>query len=340
MRSLNQELALAKSAVREACKITQKVFAQLVQQSDKSKSTITKDDKSPVTIADYASQAVINSILLCHNPSYKIVGEEDTTLLREDVGLQKQIVQLISETLPLSSVQSSSDLLRFIDAGSYAGGRTGDFWTLDPIDGTKGFLRGGQYAVCLALISEGSPVLGVIGCPNLNSGIMVSAVVGTGQVLEQDLNTDAERFVKGRNANVASFNWADATFCESVEAGHSAQTHQSLIAQRLGITRPSLRMDSQAKYASLARGSADIYLRLPVKEDYQEKIWDHASGAIIVEEAGGKVLDIYGAPLDFGAGRTLANNKGILAIGGGDDGAMSKLVETVAQVVAERPLYT
>lgn len=40
-------------------------------------------------------------------------------------------------------------------------------WTLDPIDGTKGFLRGEQYAVCLSLIVDAKPVLGVIGCPNL-----------------------------------------------------------------------------------------------------------------------------------------------------------------------------
>ena len=340
MRNLDQELQLAKSAVHEACKITRKVFAQLVQQADKSKSSITKDDKSPVTVADYASQAVINAILLKHNSSYKIVGEEDTSLLREDEGLQRQIVQLIQDTLSPSPVQSTSDLIKYIDAGSYAGGSHGEFWTLDPIDGTKGFLRGGQYAVCLALISQGIPVLGVIGCPNLDAGILISTIKGSGKVYEKEIDTNTERVVRGRNADSNGLNWSDTIFCESVESGHSAQTHQSLIAESLGITKPSLRMDSQAKYASLARGSADIYLRLPVKKDYQEKIWDHASGAVIIEEAGGRVLDIFGKPLDFGAGRTLINNKGILATGGGGDGAMSKLVETVAHVVAEKPLYT
>ncbi len=54
-----------------------------------------------------------------------------------------------------------------IDRGSYAGGPKGRHWALDPIDGTKGFLRGGQYAVCLALIEDGVVQLGVIGCPNL-----------------------------------------------------------------------------------------------------------------------------------------------------------------------------
>jgi 3'(2'), 5'-bisphosphate nucleotidase len=85
-----------------------------------------------------------------------------------------------------------------------------------------------------------------------------------------------------------------ATFCESVEAGHSSHDDQALIAKKLGITRPSVRMDSQAKYGSIARGAGDLYLRLPVRKDYQEKIWDHAAGDLIVREAGGQVTDADG----------------------------------------------
>ncbi|KAG5912563.1 hypothetical protein E4U42_002183, partial [Claviceps africana] len=99
----------------------------------------------------------------------------------------------------------------------------------------------------------------------------------------------------------------------SVEAAHSAHGDQAAIARALGITRPSVRMDSQAKYGSIARGAGDIYLRLPVKATYQEKIWDHAAGDLIVRESGGRVTDIHGKGLDFGVGRTLANNTGIVA---------------------------
>lgn len=66
---------------------------------------------------------------------------------------------------------------------------------------------------------------------------------------------------------------ADASFCESVEAGHSDHGTNARIASLLGITRDSVRMDSQAKYCSIARGDGDIYLRLPVSETYEEKIW-------------------------------------------------------------------
>jgi 3'(2'), 5'-bisphosphate nucleotidase len=106
---------------------------------------------------------------------------------------------------------------------------------------------------------------------------------------------------------------SDAVFCEGVEAAHSAQGDNAAVAERLGITAPSVRLDSQAKYCSIARGAGDIYLRLPVKKDYQEKIWDHAAGDLIVREAGGQVTDIYGNRLDFSKGRTLAVNKGVVA---------------------------
>jgi len=75
--------------------------------------------------------------------------------------------------------------------------------------------------------------------------------------------------------------------------------------------RPSVRLDSQAKYAVVARGQADIYLRMPTKKGYVERIWDHAAGALCAVEGGCVVSDIRGAPLDFGCGRGLENNSGI-----------------------------
>jgi 3'(2'), 5'-bisphosphate nucleotidase len=72
-------------------------------------------------------------------------------------------------------------------------------------------------------------------------------------------------------------------------------------------------MDSLCKYAIVARGDATFYLRIPSQKSYVEKIWDHAAGYIIVQEAGGKVTDIEGKPLDFATGRLLSKNRGIIA---------------------------
>src|SRR5204863_159195 len=109
---------------------------------------------------------------------------------------------------------------------------------------------------------------------------------------------------------------AQAVFCESVESGHSSHDDSARVAALLGVRSPPHRIDSQCKYAAVARGDASIYLRLPTKAGYEEKIWDHAAGCLIVKEAGGQVTDIQGDPLDFSRGRTLAANRGVVATNG------------------------
>jgi 3'(2'), 5'-bisphosphate nucleotidase len=77
-------------------------------------------------------------------------------------------------------------------------------------------------------------------------------------------------------------------------------------------------MDSQAKYAILAAGGGEASVRLlsPDQPDYKEKIWDQAAGALIVEEAGGRITDLSGKPFDFSAGRLLLHNRGVLCSNG------------------------
>ena len=107
-----------------------------------------------------------------------------------------------------------------------------------------------------------------------------------------------------------------ARFCESVESGHNAQDITGKIRQLLGSDAPPSRLDSQAKYGVVARGEADLYLRMPTKSTYNEKIWDHAGGVLIVEEAGGRVTDMHGTPLDFTQGSELTKNRGVVVTNG------------------------
>lgn len=126
---------------------------------------------------------------------------------------------------------------------------------------------------------------------------------------------------------------SEASFCESVEAGHTSKPLNARIAQLLGITRPPVQMDSQAKYCSIARGDGHIYLRLPVQAGYEEKIWDHASGVVLVQEAGGVVSDMNGKPLDFSQGRTLSGNKGVIA---SPANLHDQVIKHVQQALAEK----
>lgn len=348
--SYQKELQVAELAVQRATILTKRVF------HEKAKGTLSKDDKSPVTIGDFGAQALIIQAIRKNFPHDEIVGEEEASSLRENEGLRDQIWSLVkearledqeAESVLGGPVGSEEGMLEAIDAGNSAGGSKGRIWALDPIDGTKGFLRGGQYAVCLALMVDGDVKVGVLGCPNLpvddsaplsadagehqtdeeGRGVLFAAVEGQGAT-SRPLSRGA--LLPSQPISMKSVpDITHATFCESVEAGHSSHDDQALIAKKLGITRPSVRMDSQAKYGSIARGAGDLYLRLPVRKDYQEKIWDHAAGDLIVREAGGQVTDADGKRLDFGRGRTLAENKGVVAAPKSIHGQVLEVVKSV-----------
>ncbi|MEQ8664039.1 MAG: inositol monophosphatase family protein, partial [Gammaproteobacteria bacterium] len=105
--------------------------------------------------------------------------------------------------------------------------------------------------------------------------------------------------------------------CESVEAAHSRLDDTARIVAHLGAAGTPARLDSQCKYAVVARGQADAYLRLPTQPGYVEKIWDHAAGKIVAEEAGAVVSDVRGQPLDFSHGSGLSANRGVVCAGAG-----------------------
>ena len=195
---------------------------------------------------------------------------------------------------------------------------------LDPIDGTKGFLRGDQYVVALALVEEGVVQLGVLGCPNLREaripdteglGSMVLAVRGQGTwttSMAVDDGQWVQLMVSERNDS------SQVRLLRSFEAGHTNVSKINELGDWLGVRVDPVRMDSQAKYAVLAAGGGEAIIRLlsPDRPDYREKIWDQAAGSIILEEAGGKLTDLTGKPLDFNQGRLLKNNRGVLATNG------------------------
>jgi 3'(2'), 5'-bisphosphate nucleotidase len=121
-------------------------------------------------------------------------------------------------------------------------------------------------------------------------------------------------------------------FLESVEAAHADLAFNNRMSKLLNITRAPSRMDSQAKYGCLARGDGSVYLRMPTGTGYQEKIWDHASGSLLVEECGGIITDSRGKPLDFGLGRTLGENHGVIAAG---KDVRAQVLAAVQQALAE-----
>lgn len=309
-------LAAERTVALEAAHAASLVCAA-VQQRLVAGSSLQKGDKSPVTVADYAAQAIVSHLLAQTFPDVPLVGEEDAVALRqpENAALKDQVLASVETVIPGLSEET---VLGAIDRGTHGGGATGRHWVLDPIDGTKGFLRLDQYAVALALIEDGQVVLGVLGCPNMphgdgndGRGCLFIGVKGQGATWRTLESADEHPIAVDAVAAPA-----DARFCESVESAHTAQGDSATVAAQLGITRPPFRIDSQCKYAAVARGDASIYLRLPTRKDYVEKIWDHAAGVAVVTEAGGTVTDVRGEPLDFSLGRGLSSNKGVIVTNG------------------------
>ncbi|RVD88541.1 uncharacterized protein DFL_002723 [Arthrobotrys flagrans] len=336
-----QERRIAELAVQRAAVLSKAVY------NSKVKGTVEKSDNSPVTIADFGAQALIFASLHKNFPNDNIIGEEDSGDLRSNQELASLVFKAVTEVIysnttgqssssesnpsnELGVINDETEMLDVIDRGRCTDSGKGRVWALDPIDGTKGFLRGGQYAIALGLLVDGVVQVGVLGCPNLgqDGGVLVSAVRGQGTVvrpLSSNFSTLPDPSKVTMNPITTP---SDATFCEGVETGHSNHDIQAKIAAGLGITKPSVRYDSQAKYAALALGEAEIYLRLPSSMKYEEKIWDHAAGSLVVEEAGGAVFDMYGDKLDFTTGRTFKRNKGVIV--------MPKAIqEDVVRVVGE-----
>ena len=279
---------------------------------------LTKNDRSPVTVADFAAQAVVGYFLEKEFPGALLVGEEQADVLRapQERETLKRITEFVGRVIPDVNPDEVCD---FIDRGVSDPGDK--YWTLDPVDGTKGFLRGAQYACALAYIEEGKVQLGVLGCPNMSpellediggEGSLLYAMRGQGSWITSLRNEDNQY---SKLTTSSRSNPEDARLVGSFVSAHTNVSQVDLFQQALGGKADPVRIDSQVKYALLAAGQGDVYLRFlsPDMPDYKEKIWDQAAGSVIVEEAGGRVTDIDGKPLDFSQGRTLKENRGICA---------------------------
>ena len=213
-----------------------------------------KSDGSPVTEADLAADRIIAEGLAALVPDIPAISEERVHLAKPPYD--------------------------------------GSFFLIDPLDGTKEFVAGrAEFTVNLALVSNGTPLLGIIGAPAL--GLIWRGLVGQG----------AERLTIGNGALLAAepirtrpIPPPGAPWLVAVSRSHGDARTEAFIDARPGAVRQ--RLGSAVKFGRIAEGAADIYPRLaPTCE------WDIAAGHAIVTAAGGRVTDTQGDELQFGRGR-------------------------------------
>ncbi len=305
------ETKFALDTTRLAAGLVRRIQTELVVE------LLTKQDSSPVTVADFCSQALVGWSLMRCFPDDLLVAEEDSSFLSDSSG-GSTLAQIARYVAPLTGDPDAGTVKKWIDYNRADGGER--FWTLDPIDGTKGFLRGDQYVVALSLLVEGQVQIGALGCPNLAHG-SIPEKGGDGTLLLGIRGKGSWRTALWEDADLSPLKVSDeknparARLLRSFEAGHTNLDQIDHFVEALGATPEPVRMDSQAKYALLAAGAGELYLRLlsPSRPDYREKIWDQAAGSLILEEAGGRISDLDGKKLDFSKGRRLEANRGVLA---------------------------
>lgn len=355
-----EDVLVALSAVRKAAVMTNR----LQPLNANGIASVSKLDASPVTVADLAAQAMVLGDIKNHFPRDSFIAEESSQVLQDEdlLAMVMAATDMDSSDLVKQSIDLGKEYELWNDAAELFPGTTMDrrgrrpprVWCLDPIDGTKGFLRGrrdgGQYCIALALLEDGVPTVGIMGCPNLPSDPLDFNYAWTNDEQENSNNdTRGCIFVASKGGGAYQLSLfpnlespvlpvklrvtppdattpRDARFCLGVEKFSDALGQCSGMAKILhgpdGVTAEgdivnARRFDSMAKYGVMARAGAELYARLP-KPGYQEWIWDHAAGLVVLTEAGGTMTDTNGDAIDFSLGAKMSPNvKGVLASNGG-----------------------
>ncbi|KAK1378933.1 putative PAP-specific phosphatase, mitochondrial [Heracleum sosnowskyi] len=331
----HKELEAAVDVVERACHLCVEVKKSLFSSKGK---IIEKIDQTPVTIADFGVQALVSLELGKLFPSIPLVAEEDSAFLRSN-NLANSVLDVVADKAKFSSKPlTEADVLEAIDRGgkdaSVFESSPATYWVLDPIDGTKGFLKGSEalYVVGLSLVVEGDVVLGVMGCPNWQEedsnkltiesqeykdiisrlGVVMVSHVGCGtwkkRLNDTSSNTTdmADSWIrcfvdKYSVINESRFCISDSQLWESLPLSNSfdATTDMKNISANEVLILP-LCCGSLCKYLMVASGRASVFI-LRSRVERIIKVWDHAVGIICVQEAGGMVTDWEGRKIDLAA---------------------------------------
>jgi len=206
-----------------------------------------KSDQTPVTEADLASERVIVRMLTAAFPDIPIVSEE---------------------TAPEDGFKPPA----------------ARFWCVDPLDGTKEFIaKNGEFAVCIALIEDGRPVLGVVHGPAIAT---TYAAYGPGTAIRIK-DGDAPEKIGARLPAPEGL-----TVIHSRTNSNSRRLAEYFQGRAI---RDRISCGSALKFGVLAAGEADLYPRFGTTME-----WDTAAGQAILEAAGGSVIRVEdGQPMRY-----------------------------------------
>jgi len=285
------ELNLAVELVKTATDITEWLRV-------KGFKSFQKDDESPVTLADYASQLFIVKKLREKFPNDQIIAEESYNS-HIDINVQK-IIKRCYRSLELDLVEDIERLLNY--RGSYSPRQ----WTIDPIDGTKGFQKNLSYAVGIGFMDNSELIAAAIGVPNYNEKGRAIFIAGKNQGTRVSYGEEDFIPISVTNKN----NIKKAKMCHSLHYNEPWVMEFAQIAEISNI----IQIDSMAKFCMVADGTADLYIK-PMDEN-RSFSWDFLPGVLIVNEAGGIVSDLKGNNIKFNNEKCIISAPGLVASNG------------------------
>ncbi|MBR0799484.1 3'(2'),5'-bisphosphate nucleotidase CysQ [Bradyrhizobium jicamae] len=253
--------------------------------------------KSPVigcdgatTLLEPLTELVIRAgeaILAVNRSAMNVAGKGDGSPVTEaDLAADHIIVEGLAQLAPHISLLSEERV--HLATPPYKD----SFFLIDPLDGTKEFVAGrDEFTVNVALVTQGVPLLGIVGAPAL--GLIWRGIVGKGaeRLTLRDGKVSQAAPIETRPCPPRGTPWTVA-----VSRSHGDARTEAFIDERPGAVRAVL--GSAVKFGRVAEGQVDIYPRLsPTSE------WDVAAGHAVIVAAGGKVTDSHGRPLHFGLGR-------------------------------------
>lgn len=309
-------------AVRDAVKVCQRVQDHYLISNTKQSG----NNKEPVTIADYGSQAIICRALQANYPEDAVVSEESGKQFLELVSEEQRanVLEILSEVLGTSV--SLNEVVAWLDFGK--GKSASRTWVIDPIDGTKGFIALRHYAIACGLLIDGQVAEGIVAAPGYNDEGALFYTTDGATYRAPLMDGEGEKVVISARKESEDF-----VVVQSVEKQHASKSRMQLAREYAGLENAVLNeLDSMEKYALVACGDADLYLRLPREgATYAHKIWDHVAGVALVKHAGGTVTDVDGSRLDFSQGDILPNLGMVVSNGQRHD----SIVKAVQKVLSE-----
>ena len=291
MSQFSKEISLAVNLVRKASEITEWFKKKGVE-------SYLKKDRSPATVADYSSQIYILHRLKREFPEDQVIAEENETGL-----IDHHSAKQINECFTQLDIANISDLKNFLN---YRGQTSSRQWTIDPIDGTKGFMKGLKYAIGIGLMVNSDTKISVISVPEYKKNGLAIFVAEQGQGAKASYEGKDFEAIHVSDQKILK----KARLCQSL---HYDLPWVTQFADKLGIEK-RIKMDSMAKFCLVADGSYDLYIK-PIM-GFRAFTWDYGPGDLLVREAGGKVTDLDEERLTFEEEKCILKAPGIITSNG------------------------